>query len=56
MRKLGLFKRQKNINRKGRKGFTQRAQSYYLKAFILCVLCEKTLRLGGKRLFEQPLQ
>jgi len=50
---LGLFKKQKNIKRKGRKEFTQRTQSCYFKAFILCVLCEKTLRLCGKRLFEQ---
>ena len=51
---MGLFKKQKNIKRKGRKEFTQRTQSYYFKAFILCALCENPLRLCGKKLFEQP--
>jgi hypothetical protein len=41
----------KKINRKGREGFTQRAQSFDFKVFFLCVLCAKSLRLCGKKTF-----
>jgi len=34
----------KDNNRKGRKEFTQRTQRFEYKEFILCVLCETTLR------------
>jgi hypothetical protein len=48
---MRLFKKQKNINRKGRKGFTQRSQYFDFKSVVLCALCEKKLRLCGKKTF-----
>jgi hypothetical protein len=47
-----LSQKLQNINRKGRKEFTQRTQVFECKAFVLCDPCEKPLRLCGKNTFE----
>ena len=42
----------KNLNRKGNKWGTQRAQCFYFEIFILFGLCEKLLRLCVIKTFE----
>ena len=42
----------KDNNRKGRKEFKQRMQRFEYKEIILCVLCEKTLRLCVKKKYK----
>ena len=50
----GVVSKIKDNNSKGRKEFTQRTQRFEYKDFILCVLCEKTLRLCVKKKIKQP--
>ena len=46
-----MYQKSKFINRKVRKGFTQRTQTFEFNASILCDLCEKSWRLCVKKNF-----
>ena len=51
---VGVVSKVKILNRKGRKGFSQRTQGFNSKVFILCELCEKSSRLCVIILLRQP--
>ena len=50
---MRLLQKTKNINREVRKVFTQGTQSFDFNAYLLCALCEKSLRLCGKNFYQE---